>query len=221
MRLRNILVLAALLAAPFAMAQGRMMGGMMRGGAMGDMMLLNRQDVGKELALTAGQRDKIQAFQEDMRAKMMQRMQEMQGGGGDADAMRKEMENLNAEVKKFIDETLDAKQKGRLKELGIQRAGARAVMQPEVGAALELTDDQKVGLQRINEQERATMEEMRAKMQEGNMDREEMRAVMQENRKKSDDAILALLTEGQRLKLKELGGKPFAFDPNEDRGFGG
>ena len=220
MKLRNFLVLAALLAAPFAMAQGRM-GGMMRGGAMGDMMLLTRKDVGKELGLSQAQQDKIGAFQEDFRQRMMQRMQEMQGGGGDQETMRREMESANEQVKKFIDETLDAKQKARLKELGIQRAGARAVMQPEVGQALGLTDEQKMGLQRINEQERGMMEEMRAQMQEGNMDREEMRARMQENRKKTEEAIMALLDDGQKLKLKELSGKPFAFDPNEDGRFGG
>src|SRR5437016_4107481 len=107
--MKKLLVIAAVAAlASLSFGQGRMfmMGG--RGG--GGLQLALREDVAKELALTADQKTKLQDAQDQMRDERRQMFQSMGGGGGNGgangggpdqatmDKMRKDMQDKEQKV---------------------------------------------------------------------------------------------------------------------------
>ena len=135
--------------------QGRMMmmgGG---GGVMPATFLLQRDDVQADLKLTSEQKEKLDA----LRTKSMEKMREVftaggggggNGGGGGgggrgfqlSDEQRKTMEKMNEETTKEVNTILTAEQAKRIRQIGIQLAGPRAVVTADVAKELGLSDDQ-------------------------------------------------------------------------------
>ena len=52
----------------------------------------------------------------------------------------------------------------------------------------------------------------------GELDREQTRPLMEKNRKIMDTELGKILTDAQKAKLKDMGGKPFTQEPEEDGG---
>lgn len=219
MKLRTILVglaagLCLLIGAPAANAQG---GGMrmMRGGN-NNIMLLARKDVQKDLGLTEDQIGKLTAIQQGMMDDMRAAFQ---NGGGDREAMQKQMQEMMKATQKKVDEVLTEAQRKRLKEIGIQMQGNRAITDPEVQKALNMTDDQKTKVKALSDKSQEAMQSLMEKMRNQEIDRDEMRASMEKNNKVMDEELAKILTEDQKKALAAMGGKKFEKDPNE-RGFG-
>lgn len=220
-----VAVVAALMAGAVAQpGQGRGgfggRGGMMMGGGFqNDTVLLMRSDVQAELKLTNDQRTRLEQMQERIRQQMMERMQ---SGGmqGNREAMQAEFRRMQEETTRQINAILTADQQKRLRQIGIQMAGARAVMREDVAKELGITPDQKTRLDRLQEAQRAANQSIMEKIRNGELDREQGQASIERNRVTLDAEIMKILTEAQKTKLKEMGGAPFNADPNVTMGGG-
>lgn len=198
---------------------GGQRGGMMRmfqNGPFATAILLRRDDVQAELKLDDTQKGKLDAVQAGSR----QRFQGAFAGfqpGGDEDSQKQMQAKIQLVMTDILKDTmavLTEPQQKRLKELGIQSQGNRAVLQEAVAKELAITDAQKAKfdeLQRLQDEANAGLFE---KLGNGELDRDSLGAAMVKNTKIMDDSILKLLTDAQKAKLKALGGEPFTFkDP--------
>src|SRR5262249_1518073 len=117
----------------------------------GSAMLLLLPEVQKELKLTADQKSKLTAQQQKMRLAMQQAMQ--QYGPRLQNATPEERQQIFAEVQKAMADAqaqqakevsaiLTDDQQKRLKQIQWQQQGNMALTDPEVAAALKLTEEQ-------------------------------------------------------------------------------
>lgn len=217
--MKKLLIGIAVLAlAVFSQAQrGQGMGMMMGQGGGNPLMLLSREDVQEDLALTSEQKEKLLEFtgQEAMRNRFMKFMQD---SGMSFEDMRSEegrkklapmMEKMQADMKKEIEAVMTPAQVKRLGEINVQFNGNRSVMQKDIAKALAITEAQQTKIDALNkgvgEARRALMEKMRN--QELSMEE------FQEKNKKNDDILNTeigkVLTDAQKAKLSEMGGKKF------------
>jgi hypothetical protein len=217
--MKKLLIGIAVLAlAVFSQAQrGQGMGMMMGQGGGNPLMLLAREDVQEDLALTSEQKEKLLEFtgQEAMRSRFMKFMQD---SGMSFEDMRSEegrkklapmMEKMQAEMKKEIEAVMTPAQVKRLGEINVQFNGNRSVMQKDIAKAVAITETQQTKIDALNkgvgEARRALMEKMRN--QELSMEE------FQEKNKKNDEILDAeigkVLTDAQKAKLSEMGGKKF------------
>ena len=217
--MKKLLIGIAVLAlAVFSQAQrGQGLGMMMGQGGGNPLMLLAREDVQEDLALTSEQKEKLLEFtgQEAMRNRFMKFMQD---SGMSFEDMRSEegrkklapmMEKMQADMKKEIEAVMTPAQVKRLGEINVQFNGNRSVMQKDIAKALAITEAQQTKIDALNkgvgEARRALMEKMRN--QELSMEE------FQEKNKKNDDILNTeigkVLTDAQKAKLSEMGGKKF------------
>jgi len=206
----------ALCAAAMAQRGGGMFG---RGG--GTAQLLGRHDVQKELNLSDDQKTKLEALRQKQREDMQAFFQAnapADGGRPDMSKLQPEMEKMRKDQQKEVDAILTADQSKRLKEISIQLGGVGVITRPEIQTDLGFTDDQKAQVKSLQDKQQAAMQEIREKMQSGELDREQMRPLMEKNRKIMDDELGKILTEAQKAKLKELGGKTFTPEPQDNGG---
>jgi Spy/CpxP family protein refolding chaperone len=200
-----------------ALAQGggmRMMGG--QGGG-SPLMLLQRNDVKKDLALTDDQISKLESLQQ----KMMEEMRSMfqgGGGGGDREAMRKKMTEMMTAMEKEANGILDAKQQGRLKEIHLQFLGNRAISTPAYQKELKVTETQLAKIKELNDKSREAMSTIREKMQSGEITREEFMEIMKKNNDTMDKELGKLMTDEQKALLTKMQGRKFERDPDEGGG---
>jgi Spy/CpxP family protein refolding chaperone len=194
-----------------AMAQG---GGQRRGFGMQNdpVQLTGREDVQKDLALTDDQKTKLT----DLREKAQQKRQEarqaaMDAAGDDREAGMKAMQAANAkiteEMSKELATILTPDQVKRLKEILIQISGVSIVTtNKEIQTDLSITDDQKTKFADLQTKQMAAMREL---FQNAQGDRAAMQEGMAKNRKIMEDEINKILTDAQKSKLKDMGGKTF------------
>lgn len=215
----SVAIVAALMAGAVAQpGQGRGgfggRGGMMMGGGFqNDAVLLMRSDVQADLKLTDDQKTRLDQMQERLRQQMMERFQSG-GRQGDREAMQAEFRRMQEEATKQVNAILTADQQKRLRQIGIQMAGARAVMREDVAKELGITADQRSRMDRLQEAQRAANQSIMERLRNGELDREQATASMERNRVVLDDEIMKILTEAQKAKLKEIRGAPFNADPN-------
>lgn len=237
MKLIKIAVVGALLlSGASVLAQGRgggMMGGMF-GGRMAQMdgFLLMSPDVQKDLKITADQKTKIDLAGEAMRAAMPGfgggRGGGNRGGGGqppvappaggppaggmnfDPAAIQEAMKKQNDALLAILDDT----QKARIKQIGIQVAGANALMREDIQKDLDLKAAQKASLLDLqNKQQEATMQLFQA-MRNQEMTREEMQEAMAKNNDILKVEALKVLTEEQKKKFEAMQGPKFEGQAN-------
>ena len=203
------------------MRQGGMMG--MRGGGFANnpALLVQRADVQRDINLSADQKTKLEAMNAEMREKMQAQMEEMRAGGSfDRDKMQAAMQAMQEESKKKLAAILTPEQMKRVGEIGVQMRGTRAVMDPEIQKTLGLSEDQKAKIKELQEKQQAANRTVMEKVQSGELTREQSRETMDKNNKIMDAELAKVLTAAQNGKLKEMGGKPFKADPEQERGGG-
>ena len=98
----------------------------------------------------------------------------------------------------------------RLGEIFIQTEGNRAVLNADVQKQISFTEDQVAKLKDLNEKFQAANRGLQQVRQD--IGREEFQARQEKNTKALADEIGKILTDAQKAKLKELGGKPFEAD---------
>lgn len=214
MRTFCALVLTAALAVP-AFAQppggrgGRGMGGMMGGPA----MLLNSEDVQKDIKFTDEQKAKLKEFQ----AKRQEAMAELRNA--DMDQRQEMMKKLGEEATKFLKDTLTEEQSKRLKQIGLQNSlktnpGA-AFASEETATALKLTDDQKSKIKEIADQLNKDRREVFGGGQGGGGGRGRGQMTPEQTKKlealskEAHEKIMEVLTGDQKKTLEDMQGKPF------------
>jgi Spy/CpxP family protein refolding chaperone len=219
-------VLAFLATAAVAQPPGGGFGfGMMR---MPPTRLLRMAEVQKELNITDAQKPKLDDLLEELQSDAQSAM-----SGFDFQAIRDmspeerntkmseiraKTDELNKQSEPKIAKVLDENQMKRLKQLQIQQEGSAAFTRPEVVAKLNLTDDQKAKIKKLQDD---AMAQMRSAFNPdaSQEERQAARAKMQESRAKTLKDIVALLNSDQAKTWSELTGKEFKFPPF--RGFGG
>jgi hypothetical protein len=172
------------------------------------LLLLRQKSVQKELDISADVAKKIMAF-----------TNEQSEAAGQAivlpEAQRKKaFEQLAEQNKKFLADTLNAKQSTRIEQLYLQFTAPYQLTRPEVAKALKLTEDQQQKLKDMHADYRKEMSEIFfGKDTQG---RAEKYAKL---RDKTRDKILSILTDKQQAQAKEAVGPPFmgelVFEDNE------
>ena len=90
----------------------------------------------------------------------------------------------------------------------------RAITDAKVAEQVQLTDDQKAQVAKIEEEQRKEFTDL---FTAGGGDREAARERMQEITKQTEEKLTAVLTDEQKTKLEELEGEPFEFPRREGR----
>jgi predicted transglutaminase-like cysteine proteinase len=187
-------------------------------GGGGVTMLLGREDVKADLALTSDQSEKLAALN-DRDAMMAAFQQAMKDAGiSDFSEMRtpegqKKMapifEKMQADMRKKVDAILTPDQSKRLDQINVQFNGNRSVTQKDVAKLIGLTEDQSKSIVALQKKQQDAMRGLYQKVQDGELTREDVDASRKKNDEILDSEIGKLLTEPQKAKLKEMGGKKF------------
>jgi len=191
------------------------MGGFGMGGT-SKLMLLNREEVQKELNITAEQKEKITKLQTEARgarpegARNPRDMSQDERKKAMEDMQKKAAETRKANETKLA-EILNKDQVKRLDEINIQQMGIQALRAEEVQKALKLTQEQN---DKIKAAFDAQMQEMRGMGQRG---AGQDRAAMQEKRAKlqkdTEEKVLAILTAEQKDAFTKMKGKELKLEP--------
>jgi Spy/CpxP family protein refolding chaperone len=200
------------LVTPAALGQRGGRGG---GGGFGTVALLGQKSVQKELNLTDDQMKTVTELQ----AKAREARQGLRNLS--REERRAKMQELAKADEKAVADLLKPEQVKRLKQISLQLRGASAFANEEVAKALTLTDEQKEKLKAIQDETGKAIRELF----QGGGDRTEMRKKITELRKGANEKAMALLTDDQKTKWKEMTGTPFkgeiTFGGRGRRGGGG
>jgi hypothetical protein len=162
------------------------------------LLLLRQKSVQKELELAPETTEKIMAFttaQSEAAGKALKQ----------GEAERKEVfEKLRKQNVQFLADTLTPKQSKRLDQITMQFTALQQLTKPEIAKALDLSDEQVQKLKDLQKVARkALLALLSAKDREGR--NEKFAKLREETRTK----ILALLTDEQKAKAREMAGPPF------------
>ena len=144
------------------------------------------------------------------------RRQLFQEGGGDFDAMRQKIEELDTAATSKFTEKLDDEQKRRLTEIFVQANGANSLADPTVIEVLEITDEQQAKLEAARADNRADFFDAFQDFQ--GMGDQERRDTMTRLRDDADGRLLAILTDKQRTDFENLSGEKVDYNLDELRG---
>lgn len=175
--------------------------------------LATLQPVQEALELTTEQTELADELHDQLNE---DRQDVFQNGGGDFDAMRKELEELDAAATSKFTDKLDDKQQRRLTEIYVQANGPNALADAAVIKILELTDDQQAKLDDIRQANRQDFFDAFQDFQ--GMSDEERREAMVKLREDADARLIAALTEEQQNAFADLTGEEVDFDLTELRG---
>ncbi len=200
-----------------AAAASAQRGGFTRGGD-SSLGLLRSDEVQKELELTDEQKADITKILEESRGDRPQinfrDLSEEQRREKFAE-MREQAQKRAAETMTKVEGVLLPPQVKRLKQIGIQARGLRALSDDDVAKTLKLTDDQQKEIAAANEK---SAEQMRELFQGGN--REGAREKLTALRKQTEETILGVLTADQKKEFDNLKGEAFEL-PQRTFGRGG
>jgi hypothetical protein len=167
-------------------------------GATVKLLLLRQKSVQKELELTPETIRKIMAFTDAQSAEAGKAVKQ------DETAREQVFEKLAKQKEQFLADTLTPKQSKRLDQITMQLTALYQLTKPEIAKALNLTDEQ---VQKFKDLQLVTRKAMidllGVKEREGG--NEKRAKLRQETRTK----IMALLTDKQKAKVREMTGPPF------------
>jgi len=163
-----------------------------------ELVLLRQKSVQEELKLTKDQIDKIHTFA-DGQWKKAQELHKLEEGKTKA-----QFEELGKENRKFVHEALNADQHKRLVQISIQVAGLIWALDPKVSKELNLTADQKTKIEALHKTAHKEVHEVLQAT-----DKTQRMAKMDALREAHGKQLLAVLTDEQKTKWKELAGEPF------------
>jgi hypothetical protein len=162
------------------------------------LLLLRQKSVQKELELGADTVRKIMAFTE-AQSEAARKAFDM------GEAARKEaFEKLLQQNEKFLADNLTAKQAKRLDQIMMQFTALTQLTKPEMVRELKLSDEQVTKFKDLQGEARKALADLiQSKEREGKS--EKLAKLREETRKK----ILAVLTDEQKTKVREIAGPPF------------
>ena len=166
------------------------------------LMLLRQKSVRDDLHLTPDEAAKIEAFGSQQWKKAV-KIHESTTNHEERHAKYKVLADEN---EKFIHEVLEPAEIKRLDEITLQRAGFMWITRPDIAAKLELTPEQK---EKAAELQKAAHKEMHDVIHTpGSW--EDKHATLKELHAANEKKLMALLTDAQEAKWKEMCGAPFA-----------
>ena len=222
MKLNKLALIVAIAAiACSAMAQGgggggRRGGGGQRGGGAqySPMALVRMAEVQTEIGLTDDQKTKVTDLNTSVRQKSTDART---AAGSDRAAQQEAMAKVNADALKSLGEILKPEQMKRLRELQIQWSGKSILAtDKELQSSLSISEEQKTKIAELIAKQQAANREA---SQGG--DRQAAAEARTKNAKILEDEIDKVLTDAQKTKLKELGGKELPKPARRPRGGGG
>ena len=162
------------------------------------LLLLRQKSVQKELDVSADVAKKVMAFTE-------QQSEAFGKAVGMAESERKTaVTQLLGQNKKFLADTLNAKQNTRLDQLYLQVTAPYQLTKADTAKALNLTEDQQQKLKVLHKEYRKEMEDIFfGKATEGRAEK------FAKLREKTRTKILSILTEKQQAQAREVVGPPF------------
>jgi hypothetical protein len=162
------------------------------------LLLLRQKSVQKELELAPETVKKIMDFTTAQSQAAQKALSLGEGERKDA------FEKLRKEDEKFLTDTLNEKQSKRLHQITMQCAALTYLTKPEAAKALKLTDDQVKKLKDMQaEARKALVEVFEAK------DRAAKTKMLAKLREETREKILAVLTDDQKTKVREMVGPKF------------
>ena len=161
--------------------------------------LANLPEVQDELKLTDVQKTRITEVHDDLRDS---RREIFRTGFGRFDEIWQRSNQLNRDASQRVDDVLDDSQRTRLQQIAIQQNGARSLYDPEVAAALELSDEQTSKLAEVREE---NTRELESAIREFGR---EWRQQVPNLAEKSDERLLAVLDGKQRDRFEAMKGEP-------------
>lgn len=135
--------------------------------------------------------------------------------------VNKKRVELSKTSEKGLTEFLSAEQSKRLDEISVQLLGIRALTNDVVAKKLDITAEQKKGVEEALASADADRRKMFEEVRAAGGGFEGVREKMEEARKKSDEKALAVLSADQKTKFEALKGKPFEVDRRALFSFGG
>jgi len=184
--------------------------------------ILRMPEVQKELGLDEAKKKEATAIvektEEELRGSV--NFRELQGLSNEErqkkmEELGKKREEANQKALDQLAKVLDAKQLERFKQLRLQREGVTALARPEVAQKLELSQEQKDKIKKIQDEARQAAGNF------GQLSDEERRdffAKAEERRQKVNADVLAVLTPSQKENWDKMLGAKFEFPRG---GFGG
>lgn len=206
-------------------------GGRPGGGGIDKLTLASAKPIQEELKLGEDELFFVTQLSEDFRADSRELFSGIDWRSLPEEERRTKFEELGKkraqlvkESEKGLAELLSKEQVKRLDEIALQVVGIRALANEDVQKKLKVTSDQKTGIddafKAADDDRRKMFEEIRA-AGGGRDGFEAMREKFDEARKKSDEKVLAVLTDKQKKKFDEMKGKPFEVDRRALFSFGG
>jgi hypothetical protein len=167
-------------------------------GATVKLLLLRQKSVQKELGLTPEAVKKVMEF--------THAQSEAARKAADLDeTKRKEgFEKLRKHNEKFLADTLTEKQSKRLDQITMQFTALHHLTNPEMAKQLKLSDEQVKKLKDLRSEAHKALGELH-EAKPGKEKNEKLAKLREETRKK----ILAILTDEQKAKVREIAGPPF------------
>ncbi len=189
-----------------------------RGFVPGKSVMFNSPQVRQELALDEKQSAAIDKIVEEAQEK---NRAEFSGFVGFRDLpeaeqqkklveFREKSNKLNRETDEQIEKVLNETQNARLNELYLQVRGAEVFDDPSVAKKLDLNDDQKKKVADLITSHADALRSLRAETQ--NLSREERGKKMEELRAKTEQSLLAVLTDKQKEEWTKMKGKLIDID---------
>lgn len=172
--------------------------GILQGGGAGSAMLLRAEVVQKDLQLSDEQKESITKLQDKAR-------EAFSGLQGLSDEERRtKMQELRKDQEEQLGKILNDKQKARLKEIGLQQAGALGLANKDVAESLKLTDDQVNKIKELADNYRTEMRD--AVQAAAGGDPTSIRDALTKLRKESNEKILAVLKDDQKAAYEKMQG---------------
>jgi hypothetical protein len=160
------------------------------------LLLLRQKSVQKELEVSPEEAKKIAEFT-TAQSEACHKAREL------GEAERKEaFEKLRKEDEEFLEKNLSAKQNKRLHQIMMQFTALHHLLKPEVGKALNLTDEQVTKFKDLQGQARKALVDI-FESKEGRTEK------FAKHREDTRTKILAILTDDQKEKVREMAGPPF------------
>ncbi len=205
--MRLIAICLPIFAAAVVCAQSvGVIGPAMRGG----IGMLTNPAVQRELGITQEQLNALAQADREIR---QQAMMAMQSADNTPEARLRIRDAVAEEMDAAMMRVLSQPQLLRLRQIEVQAQGPMAILAPDVQRELNMSEEQ---VRRAGDVWRRHMQQMTAAFEQARSGENAMplqdRKAMQ---KKLEADLAAVLTPAQTERFKQLGGKPFQFEPNK------
>jgi hypothetical protein len=179
--------------------------------------VLDNKALQEELKVTAEQKEKFKPVADKAAALQKKQAEMFAGGKGGFDKEKfqeigKEAQAVAEETRKALEETLNADQKKRVKQIEVQAAGPNAFVNEETAKELKLTEAQTTKVKGIVDEFRKDSREARAELFQGGADAEKVAEVNKKVDKLQAAALKEIqdaLTDEQKKTWKTIVGEPF------------